>query len=271
MNSQLTFSSDLNHSNYRGQVVNTKLLPWTKNILFCDRTNELFGIFNNEPEPELELLIRTRTRTRTRTFGFGACLVARKVARYFSRNQRYIYSWKTMSMKITIEWADGYVAVQIEDITRDNLIIRPMSYRLPISLWKRKITDEYLTEKNRNDRLVENISHCTPISLPITVGNCGEANKIVENKIQLSIFYPLKSFIMKSFCLQKCLKCSPTIDFDMLNIFGIRIIMKYCQDFRISCIVKVPTKMATIIDLRQWRQRNDWFTSFGINQLIIFF
>ena len=36
---------------------------------------------------------------------------------------------------------------------------------------------------------------------------------------------------MKYFCLQKYLKCSPTIGVDMLNIFGVKIIVKYRQDF----------------------------------------
>ena len=75
------------------------------------------------------------------------------------------------------------------------------------------------------------MSHCTAILLPLVVGICVKINKIVENKILLFIFYPLMSFIMKYFCLQRRLKCSTTIDVDMLNIFGVRIIMKYRQDF----------------------------------------
>ena len=41
----------------------------------------------------------------------------------------------------------------------------------------------------------------------------------------------LPSNYMKYFCLQRRFKCSTTIDVDMLNIFGVRIIMKYRQDF----------------------------------------
>ena len=75
------------------------------------------------------------------------------------------------------------------------------------------------------------MSHRTAILLPLVVAICVKINKIVENKILLSIFYPLMSFIMKYFCLQTRLKCSTMIDVDMLNIFGVRIIMKYRQDF----------------------------------------
>ena len=39
----------------------------------------------------------------------------------------------------------------------------------------------------------------------------------------------------------------------------------------INCILKTPAKIAVIIDLPHWHQRNDWFTPRGVNQLQIFF
>ena len=51
--------------------------------------------------------------------------ISREIVRFFPQTQRYIH---TMSIKMIVEWADGYVAIQIENRMRDNLVIRPMSY-----------------------------------------------------------------------------------------------------------------------------------------------
>ena len=58
------------------------------------------------------------------------------------------------------------------------------------------------------------MSHCTPILLPFVVGICVKINKIVENKILLSIFYPLMSFIMKYFLMSSEYKTATNIIVD---------------------------------------------------------
>ena len=95
------------------------------------------------------------------------------------------------------------------------------------------------------------MSHRTAILLPLVVAICVKINKIVENKNSIVYFLSIDELHNEIFLFTKTLEMLYKDRCRYAEYFWCKNYHEIPSRFRKSCVVKVPAKIAAIIDLPQ--------------------